>query len=830
MHVTTSLLERAQAARRPHLFSRCAVTVLVTVFAIVGAPGAASPQTTVHRFNGSEGGAPRTALIQGSDGYFYGTTRAGGFWGRGTVFKMDAAGNVTVLHSFTEADGSDPSALLQASDGKFYGTTRATAFRIDAAGNFTTFHAFTLFAEGLLPSGLIQASDGAFYGTTFAGGEFFRGTVFRLAPDGTLTTLHNFTFAEGRTTHGVIQASDGNFYGTTSPAGVSGAYSVFRMDAAGTVTVLRSFDGAEGFELSGLIEASDGRFYGTAAGGGGARGAGTVFRIDAAGTLEVLHSFSGEDGATPWAGLIEGSDGRFYGTTLNGGFTPSSRSNLGTVFTIDEAGTLTTLHRFTGIDGARPFAGVTEALDRRLYGTTEGGGYSTGVVFRLTPGTGQVAVSLEGEASGTVISNPEGIDCPGDCTSTLPVGDAVTLTAAPGDGVTFHGWGGACSGSGTCTVTTTEAAQYVTATFLPTGVDLLVTELSEPPAALAPGWRFTVTHMILNQDGLEAGSSTTRFYFANGLGSGAAYRLLSGSAAVPVLAGGASSSGQTLVQVASTMPLGTYWLVACADDRHVIDETDEGNNCRASGTTVRVALPDLVVTSVVSAAQGSPGQRLVVTDVVLNQGAGPARNSRADYYLSTDQAKSAGDVLLSGGRAAGALAPSATSSGSQGHTVPRTTPHGLYYLLACADAGSSVSESNEGNNCTASATTLLIGSPDLITTSVSDPPATVGLGGKFAITDTVLNQGELAADPSATRYYLSLNATKDSDDVRLGYRSVGGLAPGVTSTGIRTVTVPSTALPNVYYVLACADQTAKVPESNELNNCRASATSVVIHP
>src|SRR5438034_890839 len=124
---------------------------------------------------------PQAGLIQASDGSLYGTTYSGGAWGSGTVFKMDAAGTRTTLHSFTGSDGAQPYAgLIQASDGNFYGTTSSTVFKMDAAGTLTTLHSFTGFDSARLYAGLIQASDGSFYGTTYDGGGSERGTVFKM--------------------------------------------------------------------------------------------------------------------------------------------------------------------------------------------------------------------------------------------------------------------------------------------------------------------------------------------------------------------------------------------------------------------------------------------------------------------------------------------------------------------------------------------------------------------------------------------------------------------------------------------------------------------------
>jgi subtilase family serine protease len=119
----------------------------------------------------------------------------------------------------------------------------------------------------------------------------------------------------------------------------------------------------------------------------------------------------------------------------------------------------------------------------------------------------------------------------------------------------------------------------------------------------------------------------------------------------------------------------------------------------------------------------------------------------------------------------------------------------------------------------------------LIETSVSDPPALVAFGGSFSVTDTVTNQGAVSAKASTTRYYLSTDTIKGSGDkVLTGSRSIPALEPGAVSTGTLTVTVPTTTAFGMYYLLACADDSALVAESNEVNNCIASNIAVEITP
>jgi hypothetical protein len=248
-----------------------------------------------------------------------------------------------------------------------------------------------------------------------------------------------------------------------------------------------------------------------------------------------------------------------------------------------------------------------------------------------------------------------------------------------------------------------------------------------------------------------------------------------------------------------------------------------------------VSFPDLVETAVSNPpATVTQGGSFSVTDTVQDNGSVGAGASTTRYYLSLDMTKSGGDVLLTGTRAVPALAAGATSTGTVTVTVPGATALGTYFLLACADDTGAVAESNEGNNCIASATTVQVqsggGAPDLVVTAVSNPPATVAIGGSFVVTDTTMNQGGSSTlVTTKTRYYLSLDTVKGAGDKRLkGARTVPVLAAGASSTGSKTVVVKLSTAPGSYFVLACADDRQAVAESNEGNNCRASATKVTV--
>jgi uncharacterized repeat protein (TIGR01451 family) len=362
--------------------------------------------------------------------------------------------------------------------------------------------------------------------------------------------------------------------------------------------------------------------------------------------------------------------------------------------------------------------------------------------------------------------------------------------------------------------------------------DLIETAVSNPPATASPGTGFGVTDTVQNQGVLAAGSSRTRYYLSADTQRDVGDKLLSGSRLVAGLGAGAMSTGTVTVTIPTNTGLGTYYLLACADDQTSVIETDETNNCLASAATMVLSRPDLVETAVSNPpATGSPGTTFAVTDTAQNQGGIAAGTSTTRYYLSTDTQKNVGDKLLSGSRPVAGLGPGAMSTGTVTVTIPNNTVLGTYYLLACADDQSSVIESNETNNCLASATTIVVTRPDLVETAVSNPPATAQRGSGFTVTDTVTNQGGIAAGTSTTRYYLSTDTQKNAGDKLLsGTRPVAGLGPGATSTGTVTVTIPNNTGLATYYLLACADDTTNVPESNEANNCLASAAQITVTP
>ena len=462
----------------------CVVCVFCAAMAVNSS--AQSTLTTLVSFDGTNGSAPSASLIQASDGNLYGTTEyggpisgcEGGFNPCGTVFKVTPSGTLTTLHTFVYSDGAFPvSPVVQGTDGNFYGTNQGEGDSGGAGAIFkmTPGGTVTVLSFTSSPAGLVQGRDGNFYGTTPR--SYTDGTVFKITPSGTLTTLHTFDGTDGNNPQaGLILATDGNFYGTTFSGGTSnycgyGCGTVFKITSSGSLTTLYSFSGADGYNVyAGLVEGTDGNFYGTTF-NGGADNAGEVYKITPSGTLTVLHSFCSQtnctDGGYPRAALIQATDGNFYGTTFQGG-----ANNQGTVFAITPGGSLTTLYSFCPqsgcADGANPIGGVIQASSGNFYGTTEqGGANNSGTVFKLhVVFSYALTVSVVGD--GSVASTDGFINCPGTCSHTYAEGTPVTLNASPAQGWSFSGWTGACMGVGPCNLTMTGNLG-VTAVFIEPG-------------------------------------------------------------------------------------------------------------------------------------------------------------------------------------------------------------------------------------------------------------------------------------------------------------------------------------------------------------------------
>jgi uncharacterized repeat protein (TIGR03803 family) len=345
-----------------------------TIFDLTNARGLKTLYTFTCDQNSCVGAMP-TGLTLATDGDFYGTTWSGGtdVCGCGTVFKMTRAGVLTTLHNFDATDGSLPAAgVTEGIDGNFYGITVygginniGTIFRMTPGDKLTTLHSFNG-TDGAEPiSGLIQGDDGNFYGTTEDGGlpncndGSGCGTVFKITPSGSLTTLYQFC-AQANCTDGanpesaLFQGLDGNFYGTTHNGGIGPCGSlcgtIFKISPDGLLTTLYSFcslpscfDGI--WPVAGVEMATDGNLYGVTTYGGATYGVGVIFSLSPDGTLNILHTFDGTDGIAPETALLQATDGAFYGTTISGG-----KYNSGTLYRLNM--------------GLRPFVAFVRAVGK----------------------------------------------------------------------------------------------------------------------------------------------------------------------------------------------------------------------------------------------------------------------------------------------------------------------------------------------------------------------------------------------------------------------------------------------------------------------------------
>ncbi len=393
--------------------AKFAAIVAATGAVVFAASAMAASFQVLHSFSGAEGETPAAPLVQGADGFLYGVAAHGGDFtvlppdGGGTVFRVDASGSLTTLHIFRGPEGAIPNSLIQARDGFFYGTTVyggqpaisslqpgfGTIFRMNAAGAVTVLHDFPGNAAGAFPGPIVQGADGALYGSAAGGvgaSGVYAGLVYRFDPiTGDFRHLHDFVVSDGKDPTGpLFPAGDGFFYGTTNEGGPWNSGVIYKVDVLGGFALLHSFSPfvSEGSQpKGGVIQASDGFFFGTTEQGGYG---GEIFRMDAAGNLTVLHRFDAyaSDGWKPVSGLIEGRDGFLYGTAPIGGQPVTTPSRYGVVYRMDKAGAVTVMHTFTGPDGGTPRAALVQGADGQLYGSTvAGGAFGLGVLFRVDP-------------------------------------------------------------------------------------------------------------------------------------------------------------------------------------------------------------------------------------------------------------------------------------------------------------------------------------------------------------------------------------------------------------------------------------------------------------
>lgn len=281
--------------------------------------------TLLVSFNTTNGANPQAGVVSGNDGRFYGTTLRGGSNDVGTVFQLTSNGTVTVLHSFNSTNGSYPFAgVTWGRDGLLYGATQigglngnGTVFKVTTNGNFTSLFSFaapvangsgasTNLAGASPLGGLTLGADGNLYGVARLGGQYGRGTAFRMTTNGVLTVLANFNGTNGSNPEAsLLLAADGSFYGTTYGGGTNGGGTIFNLTTNGTITTCYAF-GITAWSGSGYTNATgaylespltfgpDGNLYGTTL-NGGTGGYGTVFKLALASTSRLtIHLVAGK--------------------------------------------------------------------------------------------------------------------------------------------------------------------------------------------------------------------------------------------------------------------------------------------------------------------------------------------------------------------------------------------------------------------------------------------------------------------------------------------------------------------------------------------------------
>ena len=393
----------------------------------------------------------------------------------------------------------------------------------------------------------------------------------------------------------------------------------------------------------------------------------------------------------------------------------------------------------------------------------------------------------------------------GSTTVTIPpsivVGTYYLIAIADADGV----------------VAETQEGNNTASRLVQVGSDLLVSAMTVP-AKGAGGATIIVSDTTTNAGGGTTTASVTRFYLSANTTLEPSDTLLIGVHAVPDLGPGLADTRLTSVALPA-VAAGTYYIIAKADDGNVVLESKETNNTLSRSIAIG---GDLTVTSFTAPAVGGAGASLTVSDSTTNQGGGSVGPTTTKVYLSTNNVFDASDLLL-GGRALAALDPGIVSSGPTTVTIPSSVVAGAYYLIARADADGVAAETLESNN---TAVRLVQVGSDLVVSAIT-APAKAAAGSSIVVGDTTTNQGGGEVPASVTGFYLAASSTPGAGDVLLDEsRAVPPLAPGTSSAGSTSVTIPPGTGAGTFYILAKADAGTAVSETVETNNTRSRSISI----
>lgn len=370
------------------------LSVVAALVLLAASWAQAQTYTDMHDFNETDGccASYPSMLVQGQDGNIYGATTSGGTNLRGNIFKLTPSGTFTNVYNFDGTHGEYPQGgLSMGFDGNFYGTTyqggttpAGVIFKVTPSGTETDLYNFTNGSDGAYPKvPPVQAPDGNLYGVTGNGTDQI---LYKLTPAGVFSVVVTIP---SQSYSPLLVGTDGNLYGMTRFGGTFNGGTAFQFSPQKKkLKIIHSFGGGtEGYSPYGpLMQGVDGKLYGTCATGGTASG-GTVFQMTTAGKLTTLYNFSTTNpvnGATPFAGLVQGSDGFLYGVASVGG-----ANGLGTLFKIDTAGkNITVLHSFATATGDSPLSTPLLHTNGKIYGLTFHGGAHApyGVIYSLENG------------------------------------------------------------------------------------------------------------------------------------------------------------------------------------------------------------------------------------------------------------------------------------------------------------------------------------------------------------------------------------------------------------------------------------------------------------
>lgn len=463
----------------------------VTMLTLFFVPALASAQIyfDFYNFSGSDGEIPAfpQVMAQGQDGNLYGTIPES-LGGSGVAFRVTTAGVLTPIHNFGGANGVSPYAgLTLGLDGNFYGSTilggdnsLGTVFKMTSAGTVTTLYSFKGGTDGAYPYGTpVLGNDGNLYGVTQLA------TSYRFTPAGVFTTLGTIpskSFAP------LFLGTDGNFYGTSQSGGTFNAGTVFRMTPAGTVSTVYSFDDAHGSDpWGGVVQAGDGNFYGTAR-SGGSGGGGVVFRVTPSGSIKVLHNFpvgTPDDGTDPMSGLVLATDGTFYGNTFGGG-----TDGFGVIFQQTPTGAYSFINQNAIASGGNPQSAGVQHTNGWVFGLADGGIHGDGVFYGLDLHLGNTVKLLL--SSGKVGSTVQMLG--GGFTGTTAVkfnGKSATFTVVSDTFMTAVVPAGATSGLITVTTPTGTAKSQTKFLVVPKLISFSPTSGSVGTAVVIKGNSFT---------------------------------------------------------------------------------------------------------------------------------------------------------------------------------------------------------------------------------------------------------------------------------------------------------------------------------------------------